>query len=127
MNASTPSWEWPRDATGEILVGGQPLTRVVDAIENAAAWFEAHDLEDTAIERIGLGPDVLHAHADDRDVLRLAARIALEQGASSGNLRLGRALSRRLLRVDPASVVALHNLALIALRRRRDRRISKAA
>ncbi|KRA50902.1 diaminopimelate decarboxylase [Pseudoxanthomonas sp. Root65] len=38
MNASTPSWEWPRDATGEILVGGQPLTRVVDAIGSTPCY-----------------------------------------------------------------------------------------
>lgn len=61
------------------------------------------------------GTDTLHAHANDAELIRLAARIALEQG----DLRTGRALSRRLLRLDPASVVAMHNLALIALSRRR--------
>jgi len=38
MNATTPSWEWPRDAAGEILVGGQPLTRVVDAIGSTPCY-----------------------------------------------------------------------------------------
>jgi tetratricopeptide (TPR) repeat protein len=61
------------------------------------------------------GPDILHTCADDAELLRLDARIALELG----DLRLGRALSRRLLRIDPDSVVAVHNLALIALRRNR--------
>ena len=42
MNASTPSWEWPRDATGEILVGGQPLTRVVDAIGSTFRMTAQH-------------------------------------------------------------------------------------
>lgn len=51
---------------------------------------------------------------NDREVLRLAARIALEQG----DLREGRACSRRLLKLDPKSLVAVHNLALVAIRRR---------
>ncbi|MDR7067453.1 diaminopimelate decarboxylase [Pseudoxanthomonas japonensis] len=38
MNASIPSWEWPRDATGEILVGGQPLTRVVEAVGSTPCY-----------------------------------------------------------------------------------------
>jgi Flp pilus assembly protein TadD len=112
-----------QDARGllikELDARGAPTDRV-DLLELVEALLNCGLVDRAAKALAGrFGPDVLHAHADDRDVLRLAARIALEQCASSGNLRLGRALSRRLLRVDPASVVALHNLALIALRRRR--------
>ena len=39
MNASTPSWDWPRDASGEILVGGQPLTRVVNAVGSTPCYI----------------------------------------------------------------------------------------
>lgn len=56
------------------------------------------------------------------DRYRLGARIALELG----DLREGRACARRILRLDPkhsdpASLAALHNLALIALTRGRFR------
>ncbi|MFL6586066.1 MAG: pectate lyase [Luteimonas sp.] len=57
--ATARSYELPSLASGEsvaivrLLMRQPPSPRVVDAIENAAAWFEAHDLEDTAIERIG--------------------------------------------------------------------------
>lgn len=59
------------------------------------------------------GLDIRRTHASDEDVLRLGARIALEKG----HLREGRARSRRLLRIAPHSLVAVHNLALIAIRR----------
>lgn len=56
------------------------------------------------------------------DHYRLGGRIALE----SGDLREGRACARRILRLDPkhanpASIVAFHNLALVALERGRFR------
>ena len=44
-----------------------------------------------------------------------AARLALEKG----DLDEGRAHARRLLRLDPKSIVAIHNLALIAIKRKR--------
>ena len=49
MNASTPSWDWPRDATGEILVGGQPLTRVVNAVGSTPCYlYDRQRLADRA-------------------------------------------------------------------------------
>jgi predicted Zn-dependent protease len=88
----------------------------VDVVEAIGAML-ACGLADRAQKLFNarFGSDPLHTHADDAELLRLAARIALEQR----DLRTGRALSRRLLRLDPASVVAMHNLALIALKRRR--------
>jgi tetratricopeptide (TPR) repeat protein len=65
------------------------------------------------------GDDILGQFSNDADVLRLAARVALESGDRNGDLSKGRALSRRLLRIEPNSAVALHNLALVALRRGR--------
>jgi tetratricopeptide (TPR) repeat protein len=61
------------------------------------------------------GREVRKTHAKDADVLRIAARLALEKG----DLEQGRSCSRRLLRLDPKSIVAIHNLALIAIKRRR--------
>lgn len=57
--ATARSYELPSLASAESvaivrLLMRQPSTpRVVDAVERAAAWFEAHGLADTAIERIG--------------------------------------------------------------------------
>lgn len=57
--ATARSYELPSLASAEsvaivrLLMRQPPSPRVVDAIEHAAAWFEAHDLEDTTIERIG--------------------------------------------------------------------------
>ena len=99
----------------ELDARGAPSDRV-DLIEVVGALLTV-GLADRAEKALyaRFGPDVLRARPDDAEVLRLAARIALERG----DLRLGRALSRRLFRLDPGSIVAIHNLALIALSRRR--------
>jgi hypothetical protein len=44
-----------------------------------------------------------------------SSRLALEKG----DLRTGRAYARRLLLLEPKSIPAMHNLALIAIKRRR--------
>ncbi|MCD9005822.1 pectate lyase [Luteimonas sp. XNQY3] len=57
--ATARSYELPSLASAEsvaivrLLVRQTPSPRIVDAIESAAAWFEAHGLADTAFERIG--------------------------------------------------------------------------
>ncbi|TDK33971.1 pectate lyase [Luteimonas terrae] len=57
--ATARSYELPSLATAEsvtivrLLMRQPPSPRIVDAIEHAARWFDAHDLEDTAIERVG--------------------------------------------------------------------------
>lgn len=99
----------------ELDARGAPQDRI-DVLETIAALLEcglSERAETVLKERFG--PDLLRVHANDAELLRLAARTALERG----NLRKGRALSRRLLRLDPKSIVAHHNLALIALRRGR--------
>jgi len=71
--ATARSYELPSLATAEsvaivrLLMRQPPSPRIVDAIEHAARWFDAHDLEDTAIERHGT------AGQRPRDV-RLVAR-----------------------------------------------------
>ena len=97
----------------ELDARGVPTDRV-DLLEVVGALL-ACGLADRAEHALAarFGPDILHVHANDAAVLRLAARTALERG----DLRLGRALSRRLLRLEPESVIALHNLALVALKR----------
>jgi tetratricopeptide (TPR) repeat protein len=61
------------------------------------------------------GTRIRATNASDAAVLALAARIALEKG----DMREGRACARRMLALDPKSVIAIHNLALIAIKRRR--------
>jgi tetratricopeptide (TPR) repeat protein len=61
------------------------------------------------------GPAPLKDRANDVEVIRVAMRLALEKG----DLRVGRAGARRLLRLEPNSIAAIHNLALIAIRRKR--------
>jgi tetratricopeptide (TPR) repeat protein len=63
------------------------------------------------------GAPVLRGESDDPELLRIAARIAFERGRNQH----GRACSRRLLRLDPKSISAMHNLALLAIERRRYR------
>lgn len=71
--ATARSYELPSLATAEsvaivrLLMRQPPSPRIVDAIDHAARWFDAHDLEDTAIERVGT------AGQRPRDV-RLVAR-----------------------------------------------------
>jgi predicted Zn-dependent protease len=107
------------DARGLLLkeldARGNPSDRI-DLLEVVGGLLQC-GLAERAAKALAarFGPDILHNHADDVEVLRLAARCALEQG----DLRRGRALARRVLRLEPESVVAMHNLALIALERRR--------
>ena len=99
----------------ELDARGAPQDRV-DVLETVTALLACGLSERAAtLLKERFGPELLCTHADDAELLRLAARAALERG----NMRLGRALSRRLLRLDPKSIVAHHNLALIALKRRR--------
>jgi predicted Zn-dependent protease len=63
------------------------------------------------------GRKVIEGESNDAELLRVAARIAFERGLRNQ----GRACSRRLLRLDPKSIVAMHNLALIAIERKRYR------
>ena len=108
-----------KDARGllekELDARGLPQDRV-DVLEVIGALL-ACGLSERAEKAVHarFGHAIHRTHADDAEVLRLAARVALERG----DLRSGRTLSRRLLRVDPKSIVAIHNLALIALTRRR--------
>ncbi|MEI7878211.1 MAG: tetratricopeptide repeat protein, partial [Planctomycetota bacterium] len=107
------------DKPTEPEIRGLLFDRVADRIDTVEflgallAVGLAHDAEKYLLARFGT--DVLRSHSNDAEILRLAARIALERG----NLGRGRALSRRLLRLEPDSIAALHNLALIALTRRR--------
>jgi len=88
----------------------------IDALLACGASTRAAALFET---RFGRNPR--KAFANDRDLLRLAARLAFERG----DLREGRACARRLLRLDPKNAVAIHNLALAALVRR-DFRVAHA-
>jgi len=101
----------------ELDARGAPPDRI-DAVEYIGALL-ACGLASRADQlfRARFGQKPLESHASDATLLRLAARIALELG----DLRSGRALSRRLLRLEPDSLVAIHNLALVAIERRRFR------
>jgi tetratricopeptide (TPR) repeat protein len=103
----------------EITARGVPVDRV-DVTEVIGALL-AVGLVDLAAKGMKerFGDDVLKSHFDDAEVLRLAARIALEQGQKTGDFRRGRALARRAFRLDPASLANVQNLALIALERKR--------
>ena len=61
------------------------------------------------------GNAIRHTNGSDIELMRVGARLSLEQG----DLTEGRARSRRLLALDPRSMIAMHNLALIALQRGR--------
>ena len=99
----------------ELYARGAPQDRV-DVLETVSALLACGLSERAAtLLKERFGAELLRTHANDVELLRLAARAALERG----NMRLGRALSRRLLRLDPKSIVAHHNLALVALKRRR--------
>ena len=110
---------YAKDARGllekELDARGLPQDRV-DVLEVIGALL-ACGLSERADKgiRARFGHAIHRTHADDAEVLRLAARVALERG----DLRTGRALSRRLLRIEPGSIVAIHNLALVSLTRRR--------
>ncbi len=86
----------------------------VDVLEYLGALLAVgldEQAEKALLERFG--ERVLRTHSNDTVVLRLAAHIALARG----DLSRGRAISRRLLRLEPDSIIAVHNLALIALKR----------
>jgi tetratricopeptide (TPR) repeat protein len=86
----------------------------IDAIELARAYLDC-GLTDEAV-RIFIarfGKDIRRTHCDDAEVMRLGARLALAQG----DFREGRARARRLLRLVPGSIDALHNLALLSIHR----------
>jgi tetratricopeptide (TPR) repeat protein len=94
---------------------GMPPERL-DLLETVQALLACGMLERAEKAFVAkFGPAVRDTHRNDAEVLRVAARIALEQG----DLREGRACSRRVLRIDPKSIVAIHNLALIAIKERR--------
>jgi len=109
------------DATGllekELDARGAPPDSV-DAIEYIGALLACgRAARADQLFRARFGNDPATTHAANATVIRLAARIALELG----DLDRGRTLSRRLLRLEPDSIVAIHNLALVAIKRRRFR------
>jgi tetratricopeptide (TPR) repeat protein len=92
-----------------------PMPDRVDLIEIVGALLSVGLIDQAERALHGhFGTDIRRAHSGDIEALRLGARLSLERG----DLREGRARSRRLLRLDPTSMVALHNLALIAIERR---------
>lgn len=101
----------------ELNARGAPTDRI-DLIETVQALLAA-GLVDRAEKAFvaRFGPNVRKTNRDDAELLRIASRLALERG----DLREGRACARRLLALDPKSIVAIHNLALVAIKRRRHR------
>ena len=99
----------------ELNARGAPPDRLdlIETVQALLACGLAERAEKAFVARFGR--EIRQTHGKDADVLRLATRIALEKG----DLREGRACARRLLRLDPKSIVAIHNLALIAIKRRR--------
>lgn len=99
----------------EIAARGAPVDRR-DLLDAVTVLLDAGDAAEAArIFDAKFGADLRSRHAADAELLRLGARVAL----ASGDLREGRARARLLLRLEPNSIAALHNLALIALERRR--------
>jgi tetratricopeptide (TPR) repeat protein len=99
----------------ELDARGAPTDRidVLETVQALLATGLVERAEKLFIARFG--PDAARTHATDADVIRLASRLALEKG----DLRTGRAHARRLLRLEPKSIPAMHNLALIAIKRGR--------
>lgn len=102
----------------ELEARGMPSERI-DALEAIGAMLElglVGEADEAMRKRFGsTSPLEDPKLGRDPAALRIAARLALE----AGDLSRGRAISRRLLRIDPSSLVALHNLTLIAIRRAR--------
>ena len=86
----------------------------LDAIELARAYLDCGLTDEAArIFAARFGQDIRRTHSDDVEVMRLGARLSL----AHGDFREGRARARRLLRLLPGSIDALHNLALLAIQR----------
>ena len=91
----------PTDRVDLVELVGALLT--VGLVDRAEKLFTAR-----------FGRTIRHTHSADAEVLRLGARLSFEQG----DVREGRARARKLYRLDPTSIVALHNLALAAIEHR---------
>ncbi|MFM7135352.1 MAG: tetratricopeptide repeat protein [Planctomycetota bacterium] len=101
-------------AKKEIAERGAPPERR-EFLETIALLLDGGDAaEAKRLFDARFGAKLRISHGSDKDLLRIGARIAL----ATGDLREGRARSRRLLRLEPGSIPAIHNLALIALERR---------
>lgn len=86
----------------------------IDALELVRAFLDTGLVDEAARTFTArFGTNVRRDHSRDAEVLRVGGRLALVQG----DLREGRARTRRLLRLVPDSIDALHNLALLAIRR----------
>jgi tetratricopeptide (TPR) repeat protein len=86
----------------------------LDAIELARAYLDCGLTDEAArIFAARFGQDIRRTHSDDVEIMRLGARLSL----AHGDFREGRARARRLLRLLPGSIDALHNLALLAIQR----------
>jgi tetratricopeptide (TPR) repeat protein len=86
----------------------------IDALELVRAFLDTGLVDEASRTfRARFGTEVRRDHGHDVEVLRVGARLSL----IAGDFREGRARTRRLLRLVPDSIDALHNLALLALRR----------
>ncbi len=93
---------------------GAPADRV-DLLELVGALLAVGDIAraDKAFTA-RFGRAIRQTHGSDAEVLRLGARLSFEHG----DFREGRARARRLYRLDPKSIAALHNLALASIEQR---------